>query len=90
MSCCGKMRASAGAPGMIASAAGAAPAYARAPRLRVSRVIFEYVGRTGLTVIGLGSGRRYRFDRHGARLEVDLKDRASLAGVPQLRQVIHG
>jgi hypothetical protein len=36
------------------------------------------------------SGRRYRFDRPGMRLEVDLKDRPSLAAVPNLRQVAPG
>jgi hypothetical protein len=41
-------------------------------------------------VIGPATGRRYRFDRPGARLEVDLKDRRSLAGVPHLRQVVPG
>jgi hypothetical protein len=87
------MRAAVGAPATIASTAGAAsPAFvlASAPGFRQSRVFFEYVGRTGLTVIGPATGRRYRFERPGARLEVDLKDRRSLAGVPHLRQVVPG
>jgi hypothetical protein len=85
------MRTTIGAPATIASTPGtASPPHPRAQGLRVSRVFFEYVGRTGLTVVGSGSGRRYRFDRPGARLEVDLKDRASLAGVPHLRQVVPG
>jgi hypothetical protein len=50
-------------------------------------VFFEYVGRTGLTVVGPVTGRRYRFERPGARLEVDLKDRRSIAAVPHLRQI---
>ena len=93
MSCCGKMRAAMGAPAMIASGTAISP-HASAPGsasgFRQSRVFFEYVGRSGLTVIGPASGRRYRFEKPGARLEVDLKDRRSLAGVPYLRQVVPG
>lgn len=50
-------------------------------------VSFEYTGQTGLTVIGGATGRRYRFDRPGARVVVGLRDRLSLATVPTLRQV---
>ena len=52
------------------------------------RVMFEYVGNTGMTVVGPATGKRYRFDRPGARLEVDLRDRRALAGVPHLRQTL--
>jgi hypothetical protein len=93
VSCCGKMRAAFGAPATIAGATAASPpafAPASAGGFRQSRVFFEYVGRSGLTVVGPATGRRYRFDRPGARLEVDLKDRRSLAGVPHLRQVVPG
>jgi hypothetical protein len=47
--------------------------------------VFEYVGATALTVIGPGSGLRYRFDRPGAALAVDPRDRAALEAVPLLR-----
>jgi hypothetical protein len=47
--------------------------------------VFEYVGATALTVIGPGSGLRYRFDRPGATLAVDPRDRAALEAVPLLR-----
>lgn len=87
MSCCGKMRLSKTPPGSHASVAQAAgPVQAS----RQSRVFFEYLGRTALTVVGPVSGRRYRFDRPGARLEVDLKDRRSLAALPLLRQMAPG
>ncbi len=49
-------------------------------------ICFEYVGKTGLTVWGPVSGRRYRFDRQGARIVVDPRDRPSLLLVPNLRQ----
>ncbi len=39
-----------------------------------------------MTVIGPISGIRYRFEGPGARLEVDPRDRRSLAAVPNLRQ----
>jgi hypothetical protein len=50
-------------------------------------ICFEYVGQTALTAIGGATGYRYRFDRHGARVIVDPRDRPSLAAVPNLRQV---
>lgn len=59
------------------------------PRLQAGvydRVIFEYVGDTGMTVVGPVTGKRYRFDRPGARVEVDLRDRRPLTAVPRLRQ----
>jgi hypothetical protein len=49
-------------------------------------VVFEYVGKTALTAIGPVSGRHYRFSRPGAILEVDPRDSASLAAVPNLRK----
>ena len=48
---------------------------------------FEYIGRTGLTVVGPVTGRQYRFDRTGARVEVDSRDRPSIAVIPLLRQI---
>jgi hypothetical protein len=50
-------------------------------------VYFEYVGPTGLTAVGAGSGGRYRFDRRGSVVAVDPSDRRSLLAVPHLRQV---
>jgi hypothetical protein len=76
MSCCGNMRNVA-----MPNSTAAKPAHAG------GTVVFEYTGRTGLTIIGPGSRTSYRFDRPGARMLVDVRDRASLAGVPVLRQV---
>lgn len=39
-------------------------------------------------MIGPVSGRRYRFDRPGAREEIDLRDQPGLASVPNLRQLV--
>lgn len=68
----------------------------RAPRqearnegpMRQSHLIFEYFGRSGLTAIGGVTGKRYRFDRPGARIAVEPVDKPSLVSVPHLRRVI--
>ncbi len=73
MNCCGQSRS-------FMVNAQAAPAVA-------AGVIFEYVGRTGLTIIGPGSRTSYRFEGPGARVVVDSRDRASLGTIPVLRQV---
>ena len=49
--------------------------------------VFEYVGRTGLTVTGPMTGLRYRFDRPNAQVQVDPRDRQALAAIPALRVV---
>ncbi len=87
MSCCGKKReqmrlAIQRVPGSLSISQGAV---SRPP---VGRQIaaFEYVGKTALTAIGPVSGRHYRFSHSGAIVEVDLRDSASLATVPNLRR----
>jgi hypothetical protein len=57
------------------------------PHPPAARVSFEYSGPTGLTVTGPVSGVRYRFDRPGAVVEVDARDRILLASLRQLRQI---
>ena len=88
MSCCGKKREQllAVAPSPPLSRSAAPPARQAQAALQ-SRVFFEYVGHTGMTVIGPATGKQYRFDRPGSRIEVDLRDRRSLEAVPQLRQL---
>jgi hypothetical protein len=84
MACCGR-----GVPLSISAPSSrfAAPvASGTVPAGRPFVVGFEYTGRTGLTVVGPVSGQRYRFDRPGARVEVDGRDRRGLAGVPHLRE----
>lgn len=67
--------------GAVGARAASAATRASAP----SRLLFEYVGVTALTVFGPASGRRYRFERPGAALAVDPRDHAALQAVPQLR-----
>jgi len=57
------------------------------PQARPSVLAFQYTGPSALTAIGPLSGRQYRFPHPGAVLQVDPRDRASLAAVPHLRQV---
>ena len=52
-----------------------------------STISFVYTGNAALTVTGPISGLEYRFDRPGARVEVDWRDRILLASVRQLRQI---
>ena len=85
MGCCGQKRMEAVAsvaprPGSTDPSVGAAP-------VRRTQAIFEYLGATGLTVTGPVTGQRYRFERRGARVAVDLRDRRSVAAVPHLREV---
>jgi hypothetical protein len=50
------------------------------------RTVFQYHGLTAMIMIGPVSGKVYRFNGPGASLEVDPRDRMSLAAVPNLRR----
>jgi hypothetical protein len=52
-----------------------------------STVLFEYTGKTALSIVGPGSRMAYRFDRQGARALVDRRDSIYFVQVPVLRQV---
>ncbi len=87
--CCGNSRArfrgtTANLPPPNLAPRGVGP---QASMAHLSGVAFEYIGRTGLTVTGAVTGRRYRFDQTGSRLGVDPRDRPSMAAIPVLRQV---
>jgi hypothetical protein len=90
MSCCGQNRQRLRDFDSSQHLPGPAPAAKRPPRTQpLSIVYFEYVGKTGLTVIGPITGRRYRFPKPGAKISVDGNDALSLTTVPNLRQT-HG
>ena len=76
MSCCGHARSQAG---IRVSAPDASAAQ--------GIVVFEYIGRTRLSVLGRASGIQYRFDGPGVRLTVDARDRACLDALPMLKRV---
>lgn len=84
MGCCGNNRAAAGNWATRPPEVRFPPA---AETRRTSVAYFQHAGATGIIVTGPATGRRYRFDKHGAILAVALADRAGLAMLPQLRQV---
>jgi hypothetical protein len=53
----------------------------------VAKVIFEYRGGTALTLVSPITRKAYRFERAGARVEIDARDRAWVAFVPNLSAV---
>jgi hypothetical protein len=55
--------------------------------LSLSTPIFEYVGDTALTVVSPITRKTYRFEKTGARLMVDNRDRSWVAFVPNLVRV---
>ena len=89
MACCGQNRQLA----RIQTIAGRQPdnsaeiAASEEPLIRRDGIKFQYVGKTALTAIGLPSRRLYRFANPGAILDVDPRDSASLAMVPNLQQI---
>ena len=52
-----------------------------------STVLFEYTGKTRLTVISPTTGARYHFDAPGAQAPVDRRDQAMMIYVPGLQPV---
>jgi hypothetical protein len=50
-------------------------------------VLFRYAGKSGATVFGPITGRRYRFAQPEAIVSVDPRDAPSLDAVPHLRRV---
>lgn len=79
MSCCGRTR-------IEETRADRSVATAPAPE-PVRTVVFEYIGRTSLTIVGPVTRMSYRFDKPGARATVFARDRHSLNLVPVLKQV---
>jgi hypothetical protein len=89
MACCGRQTPGIGEPAAAAGQFRPSPASkaARTQAVPRTQVYFEYVGGTGMTAIGSVTGRRYRFERAGARVAVDPVDKPSLAKVPRLKPV---
>ena len=80
MGCCGQRRMQLSLNGQTAAGAN------RIIAVPSPQVLFEYTGKTGMTVVGSGTGRSYRFSEPGARVPIDAGDVHSLAGVPNLRR----
>jgi len=86
MSCCVRTTTLAWSAGKSVNA-GTAPGSSRMHPVPLGPVVFEYVGRTGLTVVGSQTNKRYRFDYPGAKVEIVAADVPSVAQVPTLRRV---
>lgn len=52
-----------------------------------SQPSFEYLGKSRLAVIGTQTGKTYHFERPGAVLLIDARDRAGFANIPVLREI---
>ncbi len=78
--CCGRNR-------LQQRSAATAPAQPVTPPPAPTRVSFINQGSGPVTVRGPITGIEYRFDRPGARVEVDPRDRIQLASLRQLQQV---
>ncbi len=87
MACCGNKRQQVQAQLAVEHAPGGPPGRPLPGYAPPVRVFFEYSGQAPFIVIGPVSGTRYRFAGAGARVEVDPRDRRSMAAVPRLRQV---
>ena len=82
MSCCGNQR------GMLPPIPIPAPRTERGrPALPGQAIQYEYVGATGMTVVGPITGQRYRFAAYGSRLAIDPRDAPSMVTVPHVRRV---
>jgi hypothetical protein len=81
MACCGQTRSQLSLAGQVASAAN------RVVASPSPTVVFQYTGQTGMTVVGSGTERTYRFSAPGSRVQIDARDVRSLAGVPNLSRV---
>lgn len=53
----------------------------------LAKVAFEYTGRTALTVLSPVTGKRYRFESRGSRIEADPRDRSMLQAIPGLKPI---
>jgi len=78
--CCGRQR-------MQQRAAMANSSQRIPPPPASERSAFINLSNAALTIHGPVTGVAYRFDRPGARVEVDARDRVLLASLRQLRQI---
>jgi hypothetical protein len=57
------------------------------PRPSSRAALYEYTGLTAMTVAGPVSGQTYRFASPGAKAQVDMRDVASMASLPNLQRL---
>jgi hypothetical protein len=88
MSCCGNQRKKFNTtnPARRSREQPKAGSVRSAPK-RSASIYFQYTGKRGLIFVGPISRKQYRFERSGAIVAVDARDRRAMATVPILRQV---
>jgi hypothetical protein len=91
MPCCGKGRIARPARRNTISTAqppaSTSPVRTQPTRRFSAPVLFQYTGRSGMTVFGPITGLRYRFTAPGSIVAIDARDAPSVAGVPRLQQI---
>ena len=82
MSCCGKKRAA------LNESVSPEPVRSSQPNAETPEgSLFEYTGRTGLTVKGNITGMMYRFNKTGDRQLVDYRDAGSMMALSMLKRI---
>ncbi len=88
MPCCGSQRNQIKTLRTAQGGTGQAPTVPnRSPPVRVKPVVYQYTGQASVTMVGAATGRHYRFQGPGARIEVDARDAYSLRASPHLRRL---
>lgn len=64
-----------------------AVAYEKTPSGMWEDVNFEYTGKSGLSVTGSVTGRRYRFNHPGDAQLIDYRDASGMSMAPNLKKV---
>jgi hypothetical protein len=64
---------------------GTRPAAPPIARSSTAMLHYQYVGRTGMTVVSPATGRQYRFERPGSVLQIDARDRQWIERVPNVK-----
>ena len=82
MACCGRARSNA-----VNTGGDLVSARANGTASPSTSFVFEYVGETGMTIVGAGTGRTYRFPEPGSRQQVDQRDVRSFSAVPRVIKV---
>lgn len=88
MSCCGGKRRQFAAGTRVAQGGRQRMQRSNGVAQTVVDKVFEYTGRTALTVRGPISRRLYRFSKYKSRIVVDGRDVKGLTAVPNLQRVL--
>jgi hypothetical protein len=93
--CCGKGRQQltgmlqpAGSNRIRPTTAAARPAAPPIARSSTAALTYQYLGRTAMTAVSPATGRQYRFDRPGAVLQIDARDRQWIERLPNVKAAV--